>query len=273
MATYTKKSRLLVNVIGIPFLITCIFLGNDYFPIFSILIYSIMLLSMFEWDDLSDTKCNLVKSINFITITAIFLELHFNWLKWSPLSILMIHALLISVIYTLRASQKSLLKISSSVFGVLWIGVFIGTMISIRNLEFGFELILMMFLSVWACDTFAFIFGSHFGQKKLIPKVSPNKTWVGAICGFIGGFIVPIIFYLCLPIKGLSLIDYFICGLLFGIFAQLGDLFVSGLKREANIKDTSDILHGHGGILDRFDSLSFVSPILFIFLSSFKDFM
>ena len=146
-------------------------------------------------------------------------------------------------------------------------------MITIRHFDIGFELTLMMFLSVWICDTFAFIFGSKYGKKKMIPRVSPNKSWLGSICGFSGSFIVPLIFYFCCPIEGFFIFDYLICGLIFGLFGQLGDLFESLLKREANIKDTSNILHGHGGVLDRFDSLSFASPALFIFLSSIKGFI
>ena len=139
------------------------------------------------------------------------------------------------------------------------------------NFEQGFELTLMMFLSIWVCDTFAFIFGGKYGKKKLSP-LSPNKTWLGSICGFFGSLFIPIVFYLYSPISTFIIYDYLICGLIFGIFGQIGDLFESALKREANIKDTSNILHGHGGILDRFDSLSFASPVLFIFLSSVKGF-
>jgi len=270
MAKEIKKSRLLVNVIGIPSLIACIFLGNDFYSLFSILICSIMLLSVIEWNNLSGVNCNLIKLINFFTVTVMFIGIHFNWLKWNSLIILIMHTLIVSIFYTLKAASNPLLKIASSVFGVLWIGIFISSMILIRNLNIGFELTLMMFLSVWACDTFAFVFGSRFGQKKMIPKVSPNKTWFGAISGFLGGFIVPIVFYAFFSIKGFIFFDYIICGLLFGFFSQLGDLFVSALKREANIKDTGNILNGHGGILDRFDSLSFVSPVLLIFLIQIK---
>ena len=95
MAKEIKKSRLLVNVIGIPSLIACIFLGNDFYPFFSILICSVMLLSMIEWNNLSGVNCNLIKLINFFAITVIFLGIHFNWLKWNPLIILIIQYLII----------------------------------------------------------------------------------------------------------------------------------------------------------------------------------
>ena len=182
--------------------------------------------------------------------------------------LIIFHVLLIAITEIIKSSDSPLKNISSSVLGLIWIGIFIGTLIPIRNIAVdGFKITLMMFLSVWICDTFAFIAGSRFGNKKLIPKISPNKTWVGAIAGFIGSFIIPVIFYLYYPLSGLDrFYEYLIFGFIFGLFGQLGDLAESALKREAGIKDTSNILHGHGGILDRFDSLGFVAPILFVLL-------
>ena len=88
----------------------------------------------------------------------------------------------------------------------------------------------MMFLSIWLCDTFEFVFGSTYGVKKLIPLVSPNKTWFGSICGLLSSFIVPLIFYLYYPIVNINFSDYMIFGLIFGVLGQLGDLSISLLK-------------------------------------------
>ena len=227
-----------------------------------------MILGMYEWMKLSNLKCNFIKVINFIFISAVFFTFHL-FIDLDYLVFLIIfHVLLISIFEIVKSSRMPLKNISSSILGLIWLGVFVGTLIPIRNIPVdGFKITLMMFLSVWICDTFAFIAGSKFGKKKLVPKISPNKTWVGAIAGFVGSFIIPIIFYLYYPLSGLDkLYEYLVFGFIFGLFGQLGDLAESALKREAGIKDTSNILHGHGGILDRFDSLGFVSPILFILL-------
>ena len=271
MSKELKNSRTLINIIGIPLILLCLFFGNkgiSLVPLFSVFIYIVMMLGMYEWVNLSNIKCNLIKIINFIFISAIFFIFHLSISINYLMFLIIFHVLLIAIIEIIKSSDSPLKNISSSVLGLIWVGIFIGTLIPIRNIAVdGFKVTLMMFLSVWICDTFAFIAGSRFGDKKLIPKISPNKTWVGAIAGFIGSFIIPVIFYLYYPLSGLDrFYEYLIFGFIFGLFGQLGDLAESALKREAGIKDTSNILHGHGGILDRFDSLGFVAPILFVLL-------
>ena len=271
MSKELKKSRTLINIIGIPLILLCLFFGNKgigLVPLFSVFIYIVMILGMYEWLNFSSIKCNLIKITNFIFISAILFIFHLSISVNYVMFLIIFHVLLIAIIEIMKSSDSPLKNISSSVLGLIWVGVFIGTLIPIRNIAVdGFKITLMMFLSVWICDTFAFIAGSRFGDKKLIPKISPNKTWVGAIAGFIGSFIIPVVFYLYYPLSGLDrFYEYLVFGFIFGLFGQLGDLAESALKREAGIKDTSNILHGHGGILDRFDSLGFVSPIIYVLL-------
>jgi len=118
-------------------------------------------------------------------------------------------------------------------------------------------------------DVMAFCVGSFIGKHKLIERISPNKTVEGAVGGFAGGFIAALLLYYGIqPAIGtnISLFDYLILGALCGVAAQLGDLTASFIKRSTEIKDFSNLLPGHGGILDRFDSLIFCSPIVFTYL-------
>ena len=167
---------------------------------------------------------------------------------------------------TICATKKPLKTLSNSIFGVVFIGVCIGSLILIRNLDIGLNITYMMFISIWTCDTFAFFFGKKYGRKKLSPALSPNKTWFGAISGTIGSMFIVLIFYTFIPISNFNILDYIVFGLIFGVLGQIGDLLESSFKREINIKDTSNILQGHGGLLDRFDSLSFASPVLYLYL-------
>jgi len=143
--------------------------------------------------------------------------------------------------------------------------------ILIRNIpEQGMLLTFVMFLSVWICDTLAFFFGSKFGEKKILPKISPNKTWLGSIAGFIGvlafNFILLKFNILYQENYNFTVFDVLNFSIIFGIIGQLGDFLESMIKRELNVKDSGTILQGHGGVLDRMDSLILAAPCYYIYL-------
>jgi len=124
--------------------------------------------------------------------------------------------------------------------------------------------ILGVFILIWTNDTFAFLVGSNIGKHKLLKRISPNKT----IEGFIGGMIFTFImsFILATQFITLSLIQWVVIAGIVSIFGVLGDLIESMFKRQAGVKDSSDFIPGHGGFLDRFDSVIFAAPFIFIYL-------
>lgn len=133
---------------------------------------------------------------------------------------------------------------------------------------YGNYLVILTFLTTWASDTFAYLIGSKFGKIKLNPAISPKKTIEGSIGGLVGSTVAGLIiglFYNNYFSIDLALIHYTIIGLLAGIFGQLGDLTASCIKRFCNVKDFGKILPGHGGIMDRFDSILFTLPIVFTY--------
>lgn len=119
--------------------------------------------------------------------------------------------------------------------------------------------------SIWMCDSAAYFAGKALGKHKLFERVSPNKTWEGAIAGFIGA-VGAFALAQSLALPYMSLTTALICGCIVGVFGQLGDMVESLLKRDAGVKDSSSLIPGHGGVLDRFDSLIFVSPLIFFYL-------
>jgi phosphatidate cytidylyltransferase len=124
----------------------------------------------------------------------------------------------------------------------------------------------LAFVGTWSSDTFAFFVGKSFGHHKLAPKVSPGKTWEGTIGGVAGSVIgVSAMGALC----GLPLGHSAAMGLLVGVVAPLGDLVESSLKRFCCVKDSGRLLPGHGGVLDRFDSVMFAAPAVYYYLQLF----
>ena len=130
---------------------------------------------------------------------------------------------------------------------------------------FGANYALICLILIWISDTFAFWGGKTFGKHKLAPLISPKKTWEGSITGFLFTIIAGVVLYFTIN-KSSSIINYILIAVIVGFSAQLGDLFESHLKRTAKVKDSSNIVPGHGGVLDRFDSILFAAPALYIYL-------
>lgn len=149
-----------------------------------------------------------------------------------------------------------------TVFGALYVGFALSFFVLLRKLPDGTILALATIASVWANDVFAYLVGSTMGRHKMAPRISPNKSWEGFAAGtaftmlvwFLTGLVVDI---------GLSNAWLLLVGLCVSLASVLGDLFESRIKREAGVKDSGTLLPGHGGFLDRFDSLILVSIVAY----------
>jgi phosphatidate cytidylyltransferase len=128
----------------------------------------------------------------------------------------------------------------------------------------GFRAAMYAFVATWCCDTFAYVFGRAFGRHKMFPSVSPKKSWEGALAGLLGavGGLAAANWALGGSMNGAGIVSL---GLGAGIVAQLGDLLESKMKRLSGMKDSSNVLPGHGGVLDRFDGFLFVAPLVYYY--------
>lgn len=164
---------------------------------------------------------------------------------------------------TTRDVSYAIVNSGAVISGVVYIVVPWSCMIVLRDYAFGRQVLITLFMCTWGCDVGAFIGGKMFGTVKLCEYVSPGKTVQGFIAGVIGSLLVNAvaIYFYSLPTYPLILIG-FICG----IFGQIGDLAESLIKREAGEKDSGHVIPGHGGMLDRFDSILFNGLITYLAL-------
>ena len=152
-------------------------------------------------------------------------------------------------------------------WGLIYIATCCISLVLIRETQQGIKVSIWMFLTTFAVDTFAYIFGKKFGKIKIAPEISPNKTYEGAIFGTVAGLFTSIViykFFFTAKPGSFSLISFVIFSIIVIILAQLSDLSESFIKRQCGVKDSGKILPGHGGLLDRFDSFLIVSPFVFI---------
>jgi phosphatidate cytidylyltransferase len=139
----------------------------------------------------------------------------------------------------------------------------------INQKNYGNYLIWLVFISSWLCDTTAYYVGRYFGKNKLCPEVSPKKTIEGSIGGLLGSAVACTIFGVIASTNNvhIALYHYTFIGLLCGVFCQFGDLVASSIKRFVKVKDYSNLIPGHGGVLDRFDSILFASVVVYYYIS------
>jgi phosphatidate cytidylyltransferase len=153
---------------------------------------------------------------------------------------------------------------STTMFGAVYTGFLLAYLVLlVRNFDHGRELALAVLFGVWVNDSLAYLVGSMFGRHKMMPRISPNKSWEGFVAGALGTILVWFAVAYAFPWIGVKMPLAIITGLVVGGSVVIGDLFESRLKREAGVKDSGNILPGHGGFLDRLDSLLLVGLIAY----------
>lgn len=173
-------------------------------------------------------------------------------------------AILLLLTYTVATKNRFTFDdVAFSIMSTLYVGIGFYYLIEIRDA--GLVYIFYSLFIIWATDSGAYFIGRAMGKNKLWPEISPNKTVEGSIGGIVCAIIVSILFVLLTDIDA-SMVELSLITIFLSIFGQIGDLVESALKRHYDVKDSGRILPGHGGILDRFDSLLFVWPLLHFLL-------
>ena len=157
-------------------------------------------------------------------------------------------------------------QILAAFFGVFYVAVMLSYIYQTRILPGGVFTVWLVFICSWGCDTCAYCVGMLIGKHKMAPKLSPKKSVEGGIGGIAGAALLGILYALAINKwgnAGADIVSYAIIGAAGGAISQVGDLAASAIKRNHNIKDYGKLIPGHGGILDRFDSVIFTAPIIY----------
>ncbi|MHB1299032.1 MAG: phosphatidate cytidylyltransferase [Gemmatimonadaceae bacterium] len=276
MSELTK--RILVAVVGIPVIAGVLHLGDA--PL-AILLSIAAALAAWEYGRLAQ-GAGARPLTGWLIVLSALVPLGMHALRlglWVPpisLVLLLVPALLTVALWTRGSAGKPIEAVATTIFGVLYTGGMLAFVYALRYHRFavgdeaGALLVFFPVALTWINDSGAFFIGRAFGKRKLMPSVSPGKTVAGAVGGLVASAIGAwaYVHFLLGPRAGLGLTvpAVILVGVLVSVVAQVGDLVESMLKREAGVKDSSRLIPGHGGVLDRADSLLFSIPVAYVLL-------
>jgi len=258
--------------------LSCLFLGAIVFavtwfgdPFFSIFIAAIAILGSFEFFPLIGvSKKHPITIFGMIGVLLFIGMARFGNGKDSmeytaPLLTASVTLPLIWLVFQ-SDTKNAAINWAWLIVGILYLGWMLSHFVPLRQLESGRDLVILTIVGNVVSDTAAFHCGLKWGRRRMAPRISPAKSWEGAAAGFIGAIAVVIILGTFLPTLNLPYWQSAVLGILIGIFAPLGDLAESLLKRSTGVKDSGNCVPGHGGILDRLDSILFTVVVVYYFV-------
>ena len=261
--------RISSALIGFPLVAIIMILGNNY--IISIGLAIIAMIAMNEYLVAVSKKSNPVKWISYvacalISLLSIIPEVMYSNIILITMAIILLVLFLQVIITGMKTNFNDLVY---TFVGIIYIAFFISTMVMLRNSENGKILVWYALFAGWATDVFAYSIGMRFGKHKF-SQVSPKKSIEGAIAGIIGAVAIVLAYtyfintYIDIHYSYLAIS---IITVILSIIGQIGDFAASAIKRYVEIKDYSNLIPGHGGMLDRIDSVMFIAPFAYILLS------
>lgn len=264
-----KFKRILSGIIGLPIVALILIFGNIY--VIDIMICLVSIIAIHEYLNAFKGKRNPPKWIAYITCLLIaFLHIIPNEYLGFTLALTMSLVIAILFIKVILSSMKTTVyDIMISFFGIAYIIFFLAFIPLLYGLEEGKYLIWYIIIASWGTDTCAYFIGCKFGKHKF-SKISPKKSVEGCIGGTVGAVIIALIYTFCINKFASLEISYIYISsitILLSILSQIGDLSASSIKRTVEIKDYGNLIPGHGGILDRIDSIVFIAPFAYFLLT------
>ncbi|MGI6586836.1 MAG: phosphatidate cytidylyltransferase [Gracilibacteraceae bacterium] len=264
------KIRILSALLGIPLIMLVLYFGGLYLYIFAA---AVSLIGLFEYyRAMSNINIHTNKVFGYISVALYYimflLPITFN----RPGFLIALSVITLLTCEIIR-QKDSIAEISVNILGITYIPFLFSHILFIEKLKYGNVLVWLPFLTAWFTDTSAYFIGIYMGKTKLCPGISPKKTVEGALGGIAGAVLFSLLTGTIINRLGtdIRLIHFLTTGFICGIASELGDLAASYIKRYAGIKDFGNIIPGHGGILDRFDSILFTAPVIYYYFVLIGD--
>lgn len=260
------KTRLLSGIVLVVVLIATVGYGGN---ILFTLLFAVSLIGMSELYRVVEAEQTLLGVAGYLAAVVYYRLLYAGGLDHvMTLSILFLVFLM--AVYVFSFPKYRAEQVMTVYFGLFYVAMMLSFVYQTRMLPDGGVVVWLIFLSSWGCDTCAYCVGMLIGKHKMAPKLSPKKSIEGGIGGIVGAALLGVLFGLAINQWGdvdVNLLHYGLICAAGGAISQVGDLAASAIKRNHNIKDYGKLIPGHGGILDRFDSVIFTAPVIFYLAS------
>ena len=257
------KTRLLSGIVLVILALILIIAGEE------VLLASTFLIScigMYELYRVFHIEKSIMAWISYLGVFVFYTNLRLTFAQ-DVMTIAMGYMILLMFAYVFTYPKYEAKHIMASFFGFFYVGVMLSYVYQIRSLDNGVYLAFLVFICSWGCDTCAYCVGKLIGKHKMSPKLSPKKSIEGAVGGVVGTALLTAlyayIFHLKMGIASQQIILLAVIAAIAGLISMVGDLTASAIKRNYNIKDYGHLIPGHGGIMDRFDSMIITAPIIF----------
>lgn len=257
------KKRVITALCGIPLLIVTIWFDKPL-PWFTILVAVWGLLAVFEFYRLvAVSKTRSLTCFGLIWTLLFILSPHCSYEFIVPF--LLTSAIVLPLVWLVLRPKKegAFSNWGWMIVGILYVGWLLSYLVALR-LDAGRDWVFFALFTIFGSDTLAYFIGRALGRHHLAPSISPNKTWEGAVGGVVGAIVVSLLFVIFTSLP-LNYAQAVILGLLVSIFGQFGDLVESLLKRNTGVKESGTLLPGHGGFLDRIDSVVFAGVVVYLY--------
>lgn len=262
------KTRLLSGIVLVIAAIFLIVTGNE------VLLFSTLLISyigMFELFRVFKFEKSLLSVVPYIALILFYINLRWSFIP-DVMMLFMGFLIVLMFVYVLSYPKYDAKQLMAAFFGMFYVGTMLSYVYQIRTLNNGLYLAFLVFLCSWGCDTCAYCVGVLIGKHKMAPKLSPKKSIEGAVGGVLGSALLTalycFIFRNHMNIDATEIAILAVIAAVAGLISMVGDLCASAIKRNYDIKDYGHLIPGHGGILDRFDSMIITAPIIY-YLASF----
>ena len=257
------KTRLISGAILVLLALVVIIAGGNVL-LFSTL--AISLVGMFELYRVFQIEKSILAIITYIIAILYYCNLNWGWFADSMMiTMLLIIALMFAYVFTYPKFEAKQLMVAF--FGLFYVAIMLSYVYQIRMLENGVYLAFLIFICSWGADTCAYCVGMLIGKHKMAPVLSPKKSIEGAVGGVLGTALLTVIYLSIfrsqMNISGTTIAILAVISAVAAFISMVGDLTASAIKRNYDIKDYGKLIPGHGGILDRFDSMIITAPIIF----------